>query len=305
MRSRRFVRRPAQGFTLVELLVVIGIITVLIGILLPALARARRSAQNVMCASSMRQIFNAVMMYNQDWKALPGPLVRSTMAPDKTYQMYVQHNLAPTSNLYSFFIARSTANYDGLEHYLGSRREKPGDASSKVWECAANTDLYETGTVYTGDTYAGYNFGYSYIFNNQPDTNPPYFFGLAITGTHTPASDQLNKKLSEIRGAGSNPNNKGYATKNFAEIWMMSDVDSFNYNNNTSTTFGIDGLKAVYNNNIMNMRWLPPHNKTTGQPARNFLFFDGHVQLIPFQKNATNDNQTFPYYAWNYPGLVG
>ena len=66
--------RPGNGFTLVELLVVIGIIGVLISILLPALQNARHKANMVACQSNMRQVGTAMLMAaNENKGGLPWP----------------------------------------------------------------------------------------------------------------------------------------------------------------------------------------------------------------------------------------
>src|SRR4051794_26733677 len=66
-------RRRAVAFTLVELLVVIGIIAVLIGILLPTLNMAREAAKTATCLSNLRQIGQAFNLYAAENKQVVVP----------------------------------------------------------------------------------------------------------------------------------------------------------------------------------------------------------------------------------------
>ncbi len=62
------VHRSRGAFTLIELLVVVGIIALLLSILLPTLSRVREQAKRTACASNMRQIMYAAMIYSRENK---------------------------------------------------------------------------------------------------------------------------------------------------------------------------------------------------------------------------------------------
>jgi len=88
--SSRSRTQSKKAFTLVELLVVIGIIAVLISILLPSLNAARRSAQAVKCMSNLKQIFVASEFYAND-SASAYPMSQMQIAAGSVYNLNGQN----------------------------------------------------------------------------------------------------------------------------------------------------------------------------------------------------------------------
>src|SRR5688572_12651103 len=82
-------RQSRTGFTLVELLVVIGIIALLVSMLLPALNRAREAANAAACMSNLRQINTAYHLYAHDNKGqLPYYLWFTSAQPEYSWNAY-------------------------------------------------------------------------------------------------------------------------------------------------------------------------------------------------------------------------
>jgi prepilin-type N-terminal cleavage/methylation domain-containing protein len=102
MRKTRLVR---DAFTLVELLVVIGIIALLIAILMPALSKARQQSYSVKCGAQLRGIGQSIMIYATANKGYIYPAVNdgqhigSTVAEDKRWPTYIFDDLMKNGTL--------------------------------------------------------------------------------------------------------------------------------------------------------------------------------------------------------------
>ncbi len=84
-----------RAFTLIELLVVIAIIAVLIGILLPALSKARETGRSVVCLSNLRQVFVACRAYADENKGV-GPALGVPYTELPNWGMVVQQSFGVT-----------------------------------------------------------------------------------------------------------------------------------------------------------------------------------------------------------------
>ncbi len=123
-------RARRAGFTLVELLIVIGINAILAGILLPALAQARSKAQRIRCQSNLRQINLGVALYADDHGG------RMPLAAP--HELGGPQGIVPASDPWlpaRMFGGALPAEQRPLNSYLGSREvfRSPSDKGEPLW----------------------------------------------------------------------------------------------------------------------------------------------------------------------------
>lgn len=297
--------RKSRGFTLVELLVVIGIIALLISILLPSLAKARQYAINIQCEANLRSIGQGLLFYANDHKGKVPGADNGAWEDMWPYQVtnYLGQQMTPTGDQWK--------NVTGSYAPVLRCPEAPIEGLSIAW----NGGFHYTGNVramHSANQWDGLNQRNLPPYPlATPDSSSKMLMwdGPIVTTSDWPSWSAMGNNVPQrnwfITWGYANPNNwvNWWADPTVAGGFNLDqiappaqDASYVNLNATSAQYIGKvnrDGTEGEHPWDAQTVGF--QRYRHLGNTSCNFLYFDGHVESKKLGEVTFRDLSIFPY----------